>query len=250
MTILVGIRCTDGVVIAADSGIWLGPSTQQATIEQTFENKIQIIDDRVIVATSGHVGHCQRFTEVVRQAWRKKEFQKKTALEIGKLLSHHGIQDFAQTQVQRKFDFGSLIAYQATDGPALCELSGGSEFQPELKVLDGLWYGSLGSGASLSDPFLALLREVFWSEGPPNVQGGVFSALWALRHTVATNIGGVRDPIHISTLSRQKGQFLAHQLDEDQKDEHNSMIAEATKHFGEFKDILLGEKSARTIPKP
>src|SRR5882762_8782723 len=79
--------------------------------------------------------------------------------------------------------FAAMVAYPANDQPSLCELPGGPGiFQPEIKKVDDLWFASTGSGQSITDPFLALLRKVYWRDEAPSLQGGIFTALWALQH--------------------------------------------------------------------
>ena len=63
MTLIVGILCGDGVVVGADRA---ATSAYQGrpVIEQPTR-KISIIDDNIILATSGEVGLGQRFRYVV-----------------------------------------------------------------------------------------------------------------------------------------------------------------------------------------
>ena len=194
MTSLVGIRCKDGVVIGADSSATFGDGQFLRTIEQHTERKIETIDDQVIVAGTGYVGHAQRFCRVVKQQFRKGEFKGKNGEDIAKLLSAGGVNDFCQTIPEphiRSIDFSALVAYMAGGTPFLCELPGKIGFQPEIKLPEDLWFTSAGSGQQLTDPFLALLRQIYWSDGPPNVQGGIFMATWALRHACDLNTGGI-----------------------------------------------------------
>lgn len=54
MTILVGLLCKEGIVIGADSSATFG-SAQFRTIEQPTD-KIEIIDNQIIVAGTGQIG--------------------------------------------------------------------------------------------------------------------------------------------------------------------------------------------------
>jgi Proteasome subunit len=252
MTSIVGVRCTDGVVVGADSSALFGDDRIR-TIEQPTEKKIRIIGERVIVAGTGYVGHAQRFVAVVEHLWANGQFKDKSGIEVGKMLTQAGVNDFSHTMVGdhlRVIDYGALVAYPAMDRPCLCELPGRLGFQPELKEPDDLWFASTGSGQSITDPFLALFRSVFWKDGPPNIQGGIFTALWALMHACEVNPGGINEPIKIAVLSRTKGKLLARELDEAELREHRDMVAEATRHFAEFREILTGKKAASEVPKP
>ena len=250
MTALVAIRCSNGVVVGADSAVTLSASPHTPIIEQTTEKKIRIIGGKVIVATSGFTGYSQRFFAVVKRLWEEKRFQGKTGLEIAKFLSAEGINDFAQTHVARNFDFGVFVAYPASGGPILCELAGSNEFQPDIKEPDNIWCTSIGGGLPLTEPFLALLRSVFWSDGPPRIEGGIFTAMWTLMHAIEVSPGGIRDPIHIAVLSSRKGQWEARRLEDNELQEHRNVVLGAHQHLSNFREILMGEKGARPIPKP
>ena len=95
MTAIVGMLCNDGVVIDADSSSTFSTGRER-TIEQPSE-KISIIGGSIIIAGTGQVGLDQRFTEVVSGVWSNKQFQQGTPMQIAKVLSANGINDFAST---------------------------------------------------------------------------------------------------------------------------------------------------------
>jgi hypothetical protein len=251
VTAIVGIRCKDGVVIGADSSATFCDGGGNRFIEQSTRKKIEIIAENVIVAGTGSVGHMQRFTAVTQKLWTEKAFSGKSDLEIGKLLSSGGIADFNQTHAMNRLDFAAMVAYPANDHPALCELPGAQVlFQPEIKKVDDLWFASCGSGQPITDPFLALLRKVYWQNEAPPLQGGIFMALWALQHACEVNPGGIKEPITIAVLAREKGKLRARMLDDAELAEHQNMVAEATKHMAAFRDILEGKGKPSEVPMP
>lgn len=251
MTIIVGIRCTDGVVIGADSSVTFGPTSRQSTIEQSTDRKIEIIGDQVIVAGTGFVGHQQRFTATVKELFDKKEVWGKNTLGIGRGLSAAGVADFSSTKAPMS-QYAALVAYKSTDHDFnLCEFSA-EGFQPEIKELGGLWWVSIGSGQMIVDPFMALLQKAFWKDGPPTLRGGTFTALWALEHACELNTGGIQKPIHIATLGygkNEKGKVRASKLDADALAEHANMIGAATERLGSFRDVLKGAVDVKEVPK-
>ena len=96
----------------------------------------------------------------------------------------------------------------------------------------------MGSGLHITDPFLALMRNVFWESGPPTVQDGIFGVTWAIQHAVEVNLGGIKDPIRIAVLERDKdakGKFRATLLADDDLQEH-------------FDNILAAKERLRTFP--
>jgi hypothetical protein len=249
MTCLVAIRCTDGVVVGADSSTTFTDGHSKI-IEQTTSQKIKIVGDRIIIAAGGSAGLAQRFHAVVLRLWNDKALASNTSgIEFGKLLSAHGINDFKQTYLA-KIDFTALVAFPAGKAPHLCEINGGIGFQPEMKELTDNWFVSAGSGQMLADPFLALLRDTLWSDGAPNLAGGIFTVCWALRHACKVNPGGINEPIRIAVLEREKEAFIARMLTDDELTEHMNVVDSATKHMASFREILRGTSGTNEVPKP
>ena len=74
------------------------------------------------------------------------------------------------------------MGFSLAGRPYLCEFPV-SDFQPEFKT-EMMWYCSMGSGQPITDPFLALMREVFWDQGLPTIQDATFAVAWALGRAV------------------------------------------------------------------
>ena len=108
MTLLVGIHCTDGVVIAADSASTFGSAPGVFTITHPVR-KIQIIADDMIVAGTGEVGLGQRFHAAIAALHASSEY-KGSAIEKAKLMAAKGIADFAATSAPR----GAFVRWSAT----------------------------------------------------------------------------------------------------------------------------------------
>ena len=245
MTALVGIRCKDGVVIGADGSATFGDG-QHRTIEQPAK-KIEIIDNHVIVAGSGYVGHAQRFCHVVRNLWRDQQFKGKDAIAIGKMLSQTGIKDFKETGVTQ-LNYSALVAYSAKEGMSLCELPSAEGFQPEIKMTDGNWWVAAGSGQTILDPLLAFFRSIYWREEAPTLRGGIFTALWALLHACEVNPGGINEPISIAILEHGKKRISARLLPEKELSEHRNMVKDASVHMASFRNIVLGHTGISNVP--
>lgn len=246
MTAIVGMLCNDGVVIGADSSSTFSTGRER-TIEQPSE-KISIIGGSIIIAGTGQVGLDQRFTEVVSGVWSNKQFQQGTPMQIAKVLSANGINDFASTGLSPGA-YGALVAYPNNKKPCLCEFAI-SDFQPEMKTADRIWYCSMGSGQNITDPFLAFMRSVFWADGrQPNVREGVFATAWALEHVVDCNPGGVDGPISIAVLERNRNNLAARRIRDEELDEIREHIDEAKTRLRDFiVDFQLDE--VPEIPKP
>lgn len=63
MTLIVGIKCADGVVMGADGAATLGnPVVGQATVTQPV-SKLHIVDNRILMGGSGAVGLSQLYLD-------------------------------------------------------------------------------------------------------------------------------------------------------------------------------------------
>jgi len=246
VTAVVGIFCKDGVVIGTDSSTTFGQSGQFRTIEQPTE-KLKIIDNRIIVAGTGQVGVGQRFCAIVGEAWSKHVF-KKSPLEVVKDLSRSGLEDINYTHL-RPGQYAALLAFPCKKKHYLCEFDL-PNFQPELKTSQ-LWYCSMGSTQPITDPFLGLMRGIFWQDGPPGIHDGIFAVVWALEHAVEVNPGGVNGPIRIAILEQINGGDLkARLLSEEELAQHRQNVEGAREHLREYRNKHRPEAATAEVPKP
>lgn len=246
MTVIVGIFCRDGIVIGTDSSATFTDG-QIRTVEQETE-KIDIIQDHVIIAGTGQTGLGQRFVNIVEKAMKANLFNSvESAIEAATELAKSGIQNFSQTNVQRGA-YGALVAFPFKGKPCLCEFTL-PDFQPEMKN-DKLWYVSMGGGQLIGDPFLGFMRDVFWRGGPPSLNDGMFSAVWTLHHAIQVNPGGIKGPIHIATLRYEKGKLKAQMVDRSEIEQHLENVEGACEHLRKYADILRGKYEAPDVPKP
>jgi len=250
MTVLVGVLCTDGVVIGADS-IATSSSGPHRLIQIRSDDKIRIIGDRVIIAGTGSVGLGQRFEAIVQKSWNEKTFQK-APLECVRHLSGATLKDFSETGVQRHpqngIGFGALLACPFGDKPELTEF-GWTDFQPERKT-PRMHFVSTGSGQVLADPFLAFASRVLWKEQQPDVKTASFGVYWALDHAIKYAPGGVGEPIAIATLRREKGTWTARLLKEEEMQEQAQHIAEIEQRIGNYPSEIITQAQPTTPPTP
>lgn len=244
MTALVGIFCKDGIVIGADSAATSSTAGGQRTIEQPVK-KIEIIEDRIIIAGTGQIGMGQRFCHQVKTLWANKKLSGQDEFAFAKTIAQAAIQDFRETQCSPG-QYGALVAFPCKSGLHLVEYAV-ADFQPEFKNKN-LWYVSMGSGQSIIDPFLGLFREVFWGDDPPTVQEAIFATTWMLDHAVKVNPGGVNGPIRIAVLESEKGDWKARLLSNDELLEHHGSVAAAKDALRNYKVRLVKDEGAVDIP--
>ncbi|HEX8109090.1 MAG TPA: hypothetical protein VF516_15260 [Kofleriaceae bacterium] len=231
MTLLVGIRCSDGVVVAADRAVTLG-SMEQPTISHPA-CKISVLDGSVIVAGSGYTGTLQRFCDVVEDTLLNcadcAGYQQKRPIEIGRILCTAGRKDFQSTMMKDGI-FGALVAFPSVmgRGPQLCEFHE-KDFQPDLKDA-GTWFVSMGYGRPIADSYLAFMRDTFWRGGMPTLAHGIFSAAWVMQQSIRVSPGFIDEPIDIAVLQGEK----ARMLEPRELTYHMGAVDRAMKHFGTF----------------
>lgn len=244
MTVLVGVSCSDGLVIGADSSATFG-SRGVRTIEQPVE-KVHVISDKIIVAGTGAVGLHQRFREALHEGFSAGDFGKASTSQIGKALAVRGIKDFQETGLLPGL-YGALVGFYAHGEFNLVEYDV-ENFQPEVKTVD-MWFASMGSGQPITDPFLAFLRKLFWSDGPPPLIEGIFAVNWALNHAIEFNTGGIKGPAQIAIIERVENRIEARLLSDNEIQEHNENMRAAEDHLRLYRETLRGETETE-IPEP
>ena len=255
MTLILGIRCTDGVVIGSDSAITFGASPQEPTIEQTNLEKIEIIDDRVIVATTGYTGHAQRLVHGIDKLWKDKAFRGDIQ-DIACLVAKTAVQDFHSTGAfappygfAPQMRFGALIALPRLKTAELIEFEGVT-FQPDVKN-EKTWFASMGSGQSVADPLLGFVREVFWGNSPPTKEEGIFAATMVLTLGCKLSPFGVDGPVRIAVLeSQKKNELCARFLNDKELLEHQQNVEGAFEHLRDYQAQLQRDPQSPELPSP
>lgn len=239
MTILVGIKCKDGIIIGSDSSATFSAG-QISTIEQSTK-KIQILHDSIIVAGTGAVGLGQRFCDIIDNAYALKKFRGMNGIQMATEITQLAIDNFIRTRAPQG-QYGALVAYSADNDIHLCEF-GSADMQPELKTT-GIWYASMGSGQLIADPFLGLMRNVFWGDGMPTLQEGIFIATWTIDNAINLNAGGVNGPVQLSVLTKDGNARI---LDESELIEHKENVTGVMAHLRAYKE-KFSAKSAPPLP--
>jgi hypothetical protein len=212
VTVLVGVRCSDGVAIGADS-IATSAAGQLPLIHLESDPKIRIFNNRVIVATSGPVGYAQRLDYHIQAAVDGGVFTNFTAREAVTNIPRRFLPDLHETKApnwgQDGLRFGALIAAVVRDGPFLAEF-GSTDFQPELKN-GRTFFVSIGSGQILADPFLAFVCRVLWKGNMPDVDHGKFGVYWVLlaQRAVSAEMKQSAGPRFESLCAHQRNQRLS-----------------------------------------
>jgi len=239
MTAIVGILCKDGVVIGADSSATFG-TLQNRTVEQETR-KIDIINDNLIIAGTGSVGLHQRFRNYCESKFDTRKLNLfPNKFNIVEQITKDTIINWSGTHIKQTGLYASLIAFPYKNDFYLCEFDADT-FQPEFKD-SRLWYCSLGCTINITDSFLAFVRDVFWNEGIPSIQEGIFAATWTLQHVIKCNTGGVNGPIQIGVLKKKENNTFETNIYEQ---EH---LSEHLQKIEDIKSLMLTKLREQNIP--
>lgn len=259
MTALIGILCKDGVVIGADSSTTSSGQGGVHIVEQKTQ-KIEIIENNIIIAGCGSVGCNQRFIQIVKGMYENKEFslsKNSSYINIGKKLSRKGLEDFLYTHnilisndkfFNYPFGYGALVSFPFDKKPYLCEFNT-NKFQPEFKD-EKIWYVSMGSSQHITDTFLALMREIFWQDAQPTCEDAIFNVYWTLDFVIKINPGGINEPINIAVLKDwdKKGDLKAKIISSEELEEHRENVNEIIEYIRKYKEKLKISTKTQDIP--
>jgi len=257
VTLIVGILCLDGVVVAADGAATYGVMGQH-TVRQPMK-KLRLLDDHVVIGVSGPGTLAQRFEGEVRRLcnapWQAAGQQPDQAmLAITKVIRPHILDEMQMAQAAGQI-IGQVARVNALS-TTLVALPLGADVQlfqfdqqgsPEYARPDVPFF-SIGSGQLTADPFLAFIRELFWRQGQPTVEEGIFAAHWTVRHAIETSPRGVADPIQLAVLD--KATRTARELAEDELAYNERVVAEMKNTMREAAQKFLSAKEKKTESPP
>jgi len=262
MTLIVAVKCRDGIVVGADGAATLG-SMGQMTVRQPVK-KLGIISDEVIVGVSGHVGLGQRLAGTMTELYQASAF-----VQNGKPLPPHLVMTLIRenfwkhinlemqvAQVAQKLVGQSALNNALNAAVVAMPVAGQGclfQFDPQgapEEATENLPFIAIGSGQNTADPFLAFLRRNFWSDGLPSLADGTFAAYWTLEYAIKGAPGGISDPIQIITLSRGKKGWLAEELSNSDLQEHRQSVATAEQSLRDFRKGLDPATATSSNPPP
>ena len=259
MTLIIGIKCSDGIVVGSDGAATLG-TVAENTIQQPIK-KLLGIDNEIIVGVSGPVAFSQVYTREIRklsQAQFLKKAPEKSLTAIRDAVWPHLEKEWnaaatcsktlGQAAIQAVFS-GAVIAMPILDVPSLFQFNHQCTFEEATRDLP---FVAIGGGQKLADPFLAFLRRIFWPDGLPLLSDGILAALWTLEQAVLTNTGGVSRPIQILTLSKNKAteyKWTVRELANEDLAEHYQNIADAERALANYRKGQTVEAAAE-VPTP
>jgi predicted proteasome-type protease len=215
VTLIVGLLCRDGVVVASDSAATFGTSAAP-TIGQQAVQKVRRLNENLIYASTGAVGIAQIVADKLKSLWDAKALSgagtPEAAMDkIGKEITQLVGPYLHTAQMQRALTGDastslckSLLAIPVGQVPCLFQFD--CNGAPERATPD-LPFVALGIGQPIADPFLALLKRLLWPNEEPSLAEGRLAAVWAIDHVRRTNPGGVGGEIQLACLVPKPGKM-------------------------------------------
>jgi hypothetical protein len=259
MTLIVGVRCENGIVMGADGAVTLG-ALGQRTARQTTK-KLEILAGSAIIGVSGPVGLQQRFADEAKNLWDARAFVGSISgaaamVKISEVFRKHILPELQAAAVAAPVVGHSVCQTSAISQAMLAMPIGGAAhlFQfdqqgaPE-EASENLPFVAIGSGQALADPFLAFIRRIIWKGASPNLNKGIFASLWTLHHAIKTNPGGISEPMQIAILERTGSSWHSRVLDEEEQQEHFRGIERLEEYLANYFTSPPSE-SLPAEPKP
>ena len=249
MTIAIGFRCSDGVVVGADS--MLTPTIGGLHVGHHTGVKVEVLPGEQVFAFAGDLGQAFRFRQLC-EGGADALGQVSLPIEYPLSLTASIIEQFRLTGIRDAIDVSTLLGFVHGDEPHLCVFEQG--LQP--RILDENHYHvALGSGKLSADPFLRFLVDIFCKDGRPSVAEAVWLTTWIIGHACDTTPGGVARPTRISVIeATESGDWTARSLDDYAIEEHEVAIADAKEALADWRRSFArrseGEEESSAPPIP
>ncbi len=213
MSLIVGIRCADGVVIAA-SGPTSWPSADGLPAARQQAKRLRVVAGQAVLGVAAHDGLAQEMAlslerclvgpdrrdsaeDVLREKIRDAlaaPIQRTVAIHQ----TLHGLPGFATTSNDYLVSH-SILAIPLHRTLRLYALD------PECsltEITEELRCAAVGLARSAAEPFLAFLRRVLIGHDAPMLSTGELAAYWTLHQAVVNNVAGVTPPIQVISVTR------------------------------------------------
>jgi len=188
MTLIIGVRCQEGIAIGADSMVKVG--SDFGNIQMTSEKTRLLDENDGIAAFAGDVGLGQIILDSLASSnlspsssASKNDTKDAVTQAIGNTsMSYYNMSRYLGEQLEVP---ELLVALPVKEQPSLVLYR---RAIPIAEATEGMCFLTAGSGADLANSFLKFLERVFWQGNSPTTIGeGIFSILWTLNHVIEAN---------------------------------------------------------------
>jgi hypothetical protein len=261
VTLIIGIRCAEGVVLAADSAATMGSSAGQTAQQRTARKLYICSGGRVVVGVSGYMGLGQRLQAAIDDGYAAEKFKGRPEVAVGRMrdvlipivkpefeMSHLVVTASRNPAALNYANFSMLVAIPLDKQPQLIAFT--ETCSPEI-ASPGLPFACVGSGQALADPFLAFIRRVLWPRDDfPPLLDGILGAYWTMQHAIETNPGGVGGNVQVVTLKRDGGAFKAEELDQAALEGHSESLRDLEEKIKEWRAQFTDRPVGPAPPAP
>ena len=255
MTLIIGIKCKDGIAMGSDGAATLGTMGQNTIIQPT--KKLEIVSDSIILGVSGPIGIGQIFKGVIKKLWDDNTFSGKEPYEAMEILSI-SLWKHVEFEIQKASIAKNILGNIALNSALcsalivlpiskkLCLFQFNQQCSPE-EATDNLPFVSIGSGQNIADPFLAFQRWIFWIDKLPSLEEGIFTVFWTLEHAIRTHPGGVSEPKQIVTIKKENNKYEIHDFQPNELKEHIGFINDIEKYLSQYPSYDKKETIPNTL---
>ncbi len=213
MSLIVGIRCKDSVVLAA-SGFGTALSKGGPATVEPPAGLLRVVGGQAIFGVSGPEGLTQEISAALdvyvaeRDPGRVAPEAHSTGIRDA-LAEPVGLA-VAMTQALRQVpgvavgpgEFvlgGSMIALPARGMPCLYVVD---EELAVTEITEEVTCAAIGPARAAAESFLAFVRRLLWPDSQPTRAEGQLAAYWTVQHVVETTLGRLGRSVQILSLSR------------------------------------------------
>ena len=263
MTILVGILCTNGVVIASDGMASMNLGTTPFVGHSNL--KTHVIDNKVIIACAGDDNLMTQFVHFFRSNYleysKKHELQQSSSIFT---LMHELSSQFAQDIINaikqypdeltnnllqqinnNGFDFNAIVGAPFNGKHYIFQYD--TFLRPHMLRENGIWHIILGSGHLVGNPSIHLVKKILNIKAQPEIDRGQILAYWTISHAIEVSSGGIGGEITTAVLQKINGQYSA--SIENKVSEHKSFIEDMYNYIGKYGNSIDENSSIQEIPK-
>ncbi len=211
MSLIVGIRCSDSVILAASGPARL-PSSDGWPLARQRERRLRVVAGQAVLGVSGHDGLAQEMALSLES--RLGAF---AGQEPAEEAARARVRESLAAPVQRTVAIHRTLQGlpglgHTTDGFALCHALVALPLSDSLRlyvmdpdcsvteITEELSWATVGKGRAETEPFLAFLRKVVWQGEPPTAAKGELAAYWALRHAIETSPALLSEPVQVIVM--------------------------------------------------
>jgi 20S proteasome alpha/beta subunit len=256
VTLLVGVLCSNGAVIAADRQATHGAMGQH-TVGQSV-TKVQVLHGEALYATSGHKGLGQQLCAIVdgKQPEFKNQAYDRTIVKL-----QESLRPIIDAGFKTATNAAGVIGHSVAASDCMCGGLLAAGFKDGLKLIEitpqlaveymttDLPFISMGSGKLSADPFLGFLRKVYWPMKLPTLPEGALAAYWTIQHAIDMKVFGVGFGVDVFVVelvtapSSKPGKipetiFKARKLDDAELAEHEGFMKAAEEALRGVRDAM------------